>query len=183
MSFISTKYYTYSLVWIHFLSRETQGDSYQEPSLESFFNSLIREKDKLLHLGVINTIGTSNKSLVGQQNYKTMHTKNQNPHNNNKQNKGLKPSHPYSTLNSDKGPKPKGKKTNMHCNFCGKDGHLKSKCFKNTEALEAAMKKHNINVDSYSSNSSSHGHALYVSSLSFNATSTSYSYEWLVDYG
>jgi hypothetical protein len=51
------------------------------------------------------------------------------------------------------------------------------------EALEATMKKHNINLDSSSSNSSSHGHALSASSFSFNATSTSSSNEWLIDSG
>jgi hypothetical protein len=51
-------------------------------------------------------------------------------------------------------------------------------------ALEAAMKKHNISIDSYPS-SSSHGHALSTSSFSFNtpSTTTSYSDEWLIDSG
>jgi hypothetical protein len=49
-----------------------------------------------------------------------------------------------------------------------------------TEALEATMKKHIINLDSSSSNSSSYGHALYASGLSFNATYTSFD-EWLID--
>jgi hypothetical protein len=49
------------------------------------------------------------------------------------------------------------------------------------EALEATMKKNNISID-YSS--SSHGHALFASGFSFNATFTSSSsYEWLIDYG
>jgi hypothetical protein len=47
------------------------------------------------------------------------------------------------------------------------------------EALEATMKKHNINIDS----SSSHGHALSSSGSSFNANSTSSSNEWLNDFG
>ena len=46
-----------------------------------------------------------------------------------------------------------------HCNFCGRDNHDESKCFKKMEALEAAMKKHHISLDS-SSESTSHGHAL-----------------------
>ena len=45
-------------------------------------------------------------------------------------------------------------------------------------SLEAAMKKHNINIDSTSS-SSSHGHALPASGFSFNTNSTSD--EWLID--
>lgn len=49
------------------------------------------------------------------------------------------------------------------------------------EALEATLKKHNINIDSYPSNSSSHGYVLYACGFSFNATSTS-SNEWLIDF-
>jgi hypothetical protein len=45
-------------------------------------------------------------------------------------------------------------------------------------ALEAAMKKHNISIDS-SYSSSSHGHALSAYGFSFNTTSTSD--EWLID--
>jgi hypothetical protein len=105
------------------------------------------------------------------------------PHHNNEQNKGPEPHSPASTANNDKGAKSKSKKTgNKHCNFCGKDGHEESKCFKKMTTLEAAMKKHNINIDSYSStSSSSHGHALSSSSFSFNATSTSSFDEWLID--
>jgi hypothetical protein len=50
-----------------YATREALGGSYQAPTLESFCDSLIREQDKLLQLGVINTVGTSNKSLVAQQ--------------------------------------------------------------------------------------------------------------------
>jgi hypothetical protein len=49
-------------------------------------------------------------------------------------------------------------------------------------ALEAAMNKHNIDIDSTSS-SSSHGHVLSTHGFSFNATSTSSSNEWLIDSG
>jgi hypothetical protein len=48
------------------------------------------------------------------------------------------------------------------------------------EYLQEAMKKHNINIDL---SSSSHGHALFSSRLSFNATSSSCSDEWLIFYG
>ena len=44
------------------------------------------------------------------------------------------------------------------------------------------MKKHNISIYSTSS-SSSHGNALFASSFSFNATSTSSFDEWLIDSG
>jgi hypothetical protein len=71
----------------------------------------------------------------------------------------------------------------MDCNFCGKDGHLESKCFKNMEALEVMMKNPNIKIDSSTSNSSSHGHALFSSGFSFNETSTYYFDEWLIDSG
>jgi hypothetical protein len=51
-------------------------------------------------------------------------------------------------------------------------------------ALEATMKKHNINIDS-TSYSSSHGHALSASGFSFNtnSTSTSTSNECVIDSG
>ena len=55
-------------------------------------------------------------------------------------NKGCKPSQSAPSLKNDKGSKPKGKKTKCYCNFCGKDNHDESKCFKKMEALEAAMK-------------------------------------------
>jgi hypothetical protein len=51
------------------------------------------------------------------------------------------------------------------------------------EALEATMKKHNINLDFSSFNFSSHGHALFAFGFSFNATSTLFSNEWLNDSG
>jgi hypothetical protein len=73
----------------------------------------------------------------------------------------------------------KKKKIDRHCNFCGQDGYLESKCFKKMEASEATMKNHNINLDY----SSSHGHAFSASVFSFNATSTSSSNEWLIDSG
>ena len=40
--------------------------SYQEPSLVSFCDSLIREKDKLIHIGIINNADTSGKALLSQ---------------------------------------------------------------------------------------------------------------------
>ena len=46
--------------------RESLGKSYQKPTFDSFCVSLIREEDKLVQLGVINTIGTSNKALFSQ---------------------------------------------------------------------------------------------------------------------
>jgi hypothetical protein len=117
--------------------------------------------------------------LVAQQKDKSKKPKKQHPRHNNKQNKGPKPYQPSYAPNGDKAEKSKSKKTNRHCNFCGKDGHVESKCFKNTEALEATMKKHNICIDSYYS----HGHTLSTSSFSFNETSTSYSDEWSIDFG
>jgi hypothetical protein len=162
--------------------REALGKAYQKPTLESFCVALIREEDKLVQLGVINTAGTSNKALVAQQKDKPKYPKKQHPRYNNKQHKGPKPAQTASAPNGDKGAKYKNKKIDRHCNFCDKDGHDESKCFKKMETLEAAMKKHNINIDSTSS-SSSHGHALFASGFSFNTTSTSSSDEWLIDSG
>ena len=86
--------------------------SYQEPTLESFCDSLIREKDKLIHLGIINNADTSRKSLLSQQKEKSKPPKKQN-FRNNKPNKGPKPSQ-SAPLKNDKGSKPKGKKTKRH---------------------------------------------------------------------
>ena len=49
-------------------------------------------------------------------------------------------------------------------------------------ALEAAMKKHHIILDS-SSESTSHRHALCASGYSYIASSSSTSNEWLIDFG
>jgi hypothetical protein len=162
--------------------QEALGTTYKKPSLENFCDALIREKDKLVQLGVINTAGTSNKALVIHQKDKPKNPKKQHPRHNNKQYKGPKPTQTTSAPNGDKGEKYKSKKTDRHCNFCDKYGHDESKCFKKMAALEATMKKHNINIDSTSS-SSSHGHALSASGFSFNTTSTSSSDEWLIDSG
>jgi hypothetical protein len=143
---------------------------------------LIREEDNLVQLGVINTTSTSNKALVSQQKYKPKNPKKQHPHYKNKKHKGPKPAQTTSSPNGGKGEKYKNKKTDRHCNFCDKDGHDESKCFKKMAALEATMKNHNINIDS-TTYCSSHGHALSASGFSFNTTSTSSSYEWLIDSG
>jgi hypothetical protein len=140
---------------------------------------LIREQDKLVQLGVISIAGTSNKALFVHQKDKPKNTKKKHHCHNNKQYKGPKPTQTASAPNGDKGEKYKNKKTGRHCNFCDKDGHVESTCFKKMEALEAMMKKHNINIDSTSS--SSHGHALSAPRFSFNTTSTSTSDEWLID--
>jgi hypothetical protein len=165
--------------------KEALGKAYVKPTLESFFSSLIREEDKVVQLGVINTVGTSNKALVSQQKDKLKYLKKKHPRYNNKQPKGPKPAQTASAPNGDKEAKYKSKDTNRHCNFCNKDGHDESKCFKKMAALEAAMKKHNISIDSSSSSSSSHGHALSASGFYFNTTftTTSSSDEWLIDSG
>ena len=159
------------------------GASYQKPTLENFCDALIREKDKIVQLGAINTTGTSSKYLVVHQKDKPKNPKKKHPHHNNKQHKGPKPTQTTFAPNGDKGAKYKSKNTNRHCNFCDKDGHDESKCFKKMAALEAVMKKQNISIDSTSSYS--HGHALSASGFSFNtnSTSTSTSEEWLIDSG
>ena len=130
---------------------------------------------------MINTTSTSNKALVVHQKDKPKNPKKQHHRHNNKQSKGQKPTQIASSPNGDKGSKYK-KNTNIHCNFCNKDGQNESKCFKKMAALEATMKKHNISIDS---SSSSHGLSLSASSFSFNtpSTATSSSDEWLIDLG
>jgi hypothetical protein len=151
-----------------YATSEALGRAYRNPSLESFCDAFIREKDNLMQLRVITTTDTSNKALVAQHKDKTKYTKKQHPHNN-KQNKGPNPFPPCFTPNGNKEPNLKSKNIDNHCNFVGQDGHLESKCFKKMETLEATMKKHNNNLDY----SSSHGHALSASSFSVSATYTS----------
>jgi hypothetical protein len=79
--FVSTFHSTKEALWV----------AYKPPTLEVFYDYLIREQDKLLHFGVINNLGTSNKALMAQEKDKYKHHKKQNPQNN-KQNKGFRPS-------------------------------------------------------------------------------------------
>ena len=85
--------------------KEALGKAYVQPTLESFCTSLIREEDKLVQLGVINTAGTSNKALVAHQKDKPKYPKKQHPRYNNKQPKGPKPTQIASAPNGDKGSK------------------------------------------------------------------------------
>jgi hypothetical protein len=85
--------------------REALGKDYEKPTLESFCVSLIREEDKLVQLGVINTAGTSNKALVAQQKDKPKNPKKQHPRHNNKKYKGPKPTQTTFSPNGDKGEK------------------------------------------------------------------------------
>jgi hypothetical protein len=47
-----------------YATREVLGSVYKQPSLKSFCDALIREQDKLVQLGLINIVGTSNKALT-----------------------------------------------------------------------------------------------------------------------
>jgi hypothetical protein len=115
--------------------REALGKSYENPTLESFCASLIRDKDNLIQLGVISIAGTSNKALVSPQKDKPKYPKKKHPRYNKNQYKGPKPAQTASTPNGDKGAKYKNKNTNKHCNFCDKYDHDESKCFKKMESL------------------------------------------------
>jgi hypothetical protein len=55
--------------------REDLGKAYQKPTLESFCDALIREKDNLVQLEVGRTTGTSNKSLVSHHKEKPKNPK------------------------------------------------------------------------------------------------------------
>ena len=85
--------------------QEALGASYQKTSLERFCDALIREQDKLVQLGVISTVGTSNKALVVHQKDKPKNPKKKHPRHNNKQYKGPKPTQTTSAPNGDKGEK------------------------------------------------------------------------------
>ena len=108
---------------------------------------------------------------MSQQKEKSKPPKKQNFRNNKPNNKGPKPSQ-LAPLKNDKGSNPKGNKTKRHCNFCGKDNHDESKCFKMMVTLETAMKKHRISLD-LSSEYTSHGHALCASGYSYTSSSSS----------
>ena len=69
----------------------SQGIAYKSPSFDAFCDSLIREQEKLLHLGLINTGNCSKKSLAAQQQPYQKNPKKQHPKKNGpKPNKGLK---------------------------------------------------------------------------------------------
>jgi hypothetical protein len=92
---------------------------------------LIREEDKLSTTWSDQyNAGTSNKALVVHQKDKPKNPKKQHPRHNNKQYKGPKPTQTFFAPNGDKGQKYENMNTNRHCNFCDKDGHDDSKCFK-----------------------------------------------------
>jgi len=44
----------------------SQGKVYKSPSFDDFRNSLIREEEKILHLGILNTGNSSKKALVAK---------------------------------------------------------------------------------------------------------------------
>jgi len=71
--------------------QEALGTAYQKNSLENFCDAFIREQVKLVQLGVINTVGTSNKALVSHQRDKPKNPKKKHPRHNKKQHKGPKP--------------------------------------------------------------------------------------------
>jgi hypothetical protein len=54
----------YLFVSTFYAMKEALGIAYQKTTLESFCDALIREKDNLVQLGVINTAGTSCCSRV-----------------------------------------------------------------------------------------------------------------------
>jgi hypothetical protein len=62
ISKLGSAYYVF--VSTFYAMREALGKAYEKPTLESFCASLIREENNRVQLGVINTVGTSNKALV-----------------------------------------------------------------------------------------------------------------------
>jgi hypothetical protein len=82
--------------------QEALGEAYQKPSPEKFCDALIREKDKLVQLGVINTACTSKKALVVHQKDKPKNPKKKHPCHNKKQYKGPKPTQTTFAPNVDK---------------------------------------------------------------------------------
>ena len=93
--------------------------SYQEPSLESFCDSLIKKQDKLIHLGIINNADTSGKALLSQQKENSKPPKKQNFRNNKPNNKGPKPSQLAPSLKMTKDPSQKERRLNVIAIFVG----------------------------------------------------------------
>jgi hypothetical protein len=89
LSNIGSAYYVF--VYTFYAMKEALGTTYHKPTLESFCDSLIREQDKLVQLGVIKTAGTSNNALVVHLKDKPKNPKKKYPHHNNKLHKGPKP--------------------------------------------------------------------------------------------
>jgi hypothetical protein len=90
LSKLGSAYYVF--VSTFYAMREALGEeAYEKPTLESICASLIREEDKLVQFGVINTASPSNKALVAQQKDKPKYPKKKHPHYKNKQHKGPKP--------------------------------------------------------------------------------------------
>jgi hypothetical protein len=58
-----------------YASREALGSAYKEPSLESFCDSPIQEKDKIVQLRFISTVSTSNEALLAQRKDKSKNPK------------------------------------------------------------------------------------------------------------
>jgi len=68
-----------------------QGKDYTSPSFDAFCDSLIREQEKHLHLGLLNTENSSKKVVAAQQQLSSKNPKKQHPKKNGpKPNKGLK---------------------------------------------------------------------------------------------
>eukprot|EP00253_Pinus_taeda_P033909 PITA_33909 len=164
----------------------SQGQDYKSPSFDAFCDSLIREQKKLLHLGLLNLGNSSKKALATQKQPNSKDPKKKYPKKNGHEQ--FQCQNEKSIQQNDKANNNKGRKTNRHCNFCNRDGHLESKCFKKMEALEAATKKHNIHLEHSSTSTSSSGITLYACGCqaswfgyALNVSSSSHSHEWLID--
>jgi len=57
----------------------SQGQTYKYPSFDAFCDSLIREQEKILHLGFLNLGNSSKKSLASQQQPSSNNPKKQHP--------------------------------------------------------------------------------------------------------
>ena len=69
----------------------SQGQNYKSPSFDVFCDSLIREQEKLLYLGLINLGNSSKKALATQQQPNSKNLKKRYPKKNgHNPNKGLK---------------------------------------------------------------------------------------------
>lgn len=136
------------------------GDQFKFPYFEVFCEHLIRGKYKLQQLDALSrsqalVAHTSKGKIKFRPQKKKDYDKGSDPPSKPQQ---KSKNYPHTTKSERPTPKASKKKSNESCNFCGKERNLESKCYKKLEALNEAMKQHNISVSKPSSFGK--GHAL-----------------------
>lgn len=152
-------------------------DNFKMPTFELFYECLTREQSKLQQLDAL----SSSQALVAHSSKGKSKARFQKKNNSaqdsdppTKPQQKPKSSQPTSKSNRSSS-KTWKKRSNETCSFCGKEGHSETKCFQKLEALNEAMKKHNIPVSKPSSSSK----GLALSARASHASS----HNWIFDSG